>query len=123
MISRYVCGGCCVPFFLFQYHFSTTHIHLYIFFVYQGVIPATIGDLENLTNLRLSFNSLHGTVPPEFQELHHLVEVHLHGNRLEGDMPLFIFHRSENHSLIADCDYPTDFNIPISCPNCTMCCK
>jgi len=87
-------------------------------------IPSTIGDIEYLTHLRLSFNSFGETVPTELKQIQHLEMVHLHGNRLHGTMPLLNNqHLRDESSFISDCGYPTNFDQPISCPHCTICCK
>ena len=49
-----------------------------------GAIPASIGNLVNLTLLRLEQNSLTGHVPDTIGNLTNLAHLLLSGNRLEG---------------------------------------
>jgi len=113
----------------------------------QGIIPTELGSLMNLISARFSYNDLTGTVPSGFMHHSNLSLLHLHGNRLTGtvttniastrrkicdddssingtslDKPL---HCTVNdHSiLVADCGSPSDFDEPMRCPNCTMCCN
>ena len=46
-----------------------------------------MGNLTELTHLRLSFNALVGTVPTELGQLKKLELVQLHGNRISGVVP------------------------------------
>ena len=52
-----------------------------------GPIPSTLGRLTNLEVLRLSNNALSGPVPTELADLTNLEELRLHRNRLTGDLP------------------------------------
>ena len=55
--------------------------------------------------------------------------IHLHGNRLSGEVPKDL-HLSNSlpqeditSSFITDCGLPTDFDEPLLCEECTMCCN
>jgi len=90
----------------------------------KGTIPEEIGLLLNLTYLRLSYNSFIDTVPSELRKLHHLSLFHLHGNRLQGEMPhIDTRFMNERSSFITDCGVPTDFEEPLICKNCKVCCN
>ena len=52
-----------------------------------GPIPSTLGRLADLEVLRLSNNALSGPVPSELADLANLEELRLHQNRLTGDLP------------------------------------
>lgn len=52
-----------------------------------GPIPAELGRLTDLEVLRLSNNALSGPVPAELADLAALEELRLHQNRLTGDLP------------------------------------
>ena len=52
-----------------------------------GTIPASLGDISELTHLDLSSNSLTGPIPMEIGQLDDLVEVRLSGNSLAGCIP------------------------------------
>ena len=53
----------------------------------EGVLPASIGDLENLKVLELSFNKLSGTIPVEIGQLSNLEILIINGNNLQGSIP------------------------------------
>jgi len=55
-----------------------------------GEIPRSIGDLTNLTFLRLHNNQLTGEIPPEIGQLTNLIELDLSYNNLSGEIPLEI---------------------------------
>jgi len=106
-----------------------TLIYTYITLICQGTIPKEIGNLTELTLLRLSFNAFVGTVPKELSNLEKLELIHLHGNRLSGEVPQDL-HLSNSlpqeditSSFITDCGLPTDFDEPLLCEQCTMCCN
>ena len=52
-----------------------------------GPIPATLGNLANLTSLSLHGNSLQGPVPATLGDLARLTSLSLHGNHLTGPLP------------------------------------
>lgn len=52
-----------------------------------GHIPPGLGNLKNLTSLRLSNNVLSGSVPPSLALLPQLKELTLMNNRLRGSLP------------------------------------
>ncbi|VVS91449.1 leucine-rich repeat domain-containing protein [Desulfoluna spongiiphila] len=53
----------------------------------QGVLPASISQLSNLTVLDLSENQLTGTLPENIGNMTQLVGLHLSGNQLSGPIP------------------------------------
>ncbi|XVF54883.1 hypothetical protein PTKIN_Ptkin05aG0216500 [Pterospermum kingtungense] len=52
-----------------------------------GDIPNAIGRLQKLQGLHLESNRLEGTIPPDICELSSLVELFLGGNELSGSIP------------------------------------
>jgi len=52
-----------------------------------GEIPPEIGDLTNLTYLKLFSNGLTGEIPSEIWELTNLTYLSLHSNQLSGEIP------------------------------------
>jgi len=83
-----------------------------------------MGNLTELTYLRLSFNAFIGTVPTELGQLKKLELVQLHGNRISGVVPQDMNVKGqEDSSFITDCGVPTDFDEPLLCTECTMCCN
>ncbi len=53
----------------------------------NGAIPPELGKLRNLTTLALSSNALTGAIPKELGNLANLEHLALHRNRLSGDIP------------------------------------
>ena len=53
----------------------------------NGSIPAELGGLSALRELRLAWNRLTGTIPPELGRLTQLAQLVLGGNRLTGAIP------------------------------------
>ena len=53
----------------------------------SGSIPSSIGNLINVTNLRLNDNSLSGEIPPEIGSLINLNTLCLQNNQLSGEIP------------------------------------
>ena len=53
----------------------------------EGGIPASIGNLTNLTGLYLNDNSLTGSIPPEVGNLTNLTRLYLNYNSLTGSIP------------------------------------
>ncbi|KAL4197774.1 hypothetical protein AMTRI_Chr04g252780 [Amborella trichopoda] len=53
----------------------------------KGSIPASIGNLQNLTGLDLRGNSISGRLPSEISRLHKIGALLLSGNKLEGSIP------------------------------------
>eukprot|EP00957_Ditylum_brightwellii_P207358 15352612-Ditylum_brightwellii.AAC.1 len=50
--------------------------------------------------------------------------IHIHANRLQGNVPHLVLKKGGHHSsFIADCGSPSDFDTPLSCTSCTMCCN
>ena len=52
-----------------------------------GEIPAELGALANLQELRLNDNQLTGEIPPELGELANLEVLDLSSNQLTGEIP------------------------------------
>lgn len=88
----------------------------------QGSIPSQVGELTLLLRARFSYNALTGCIPGELMNLTNLSLLHLHGNRLVGNAN-FSFSGTSHSALVADCGSPSDFESPLDCPNCTMCCN
>ncbi len=55
-----------------------------------GTIPAGIGQLSNLESLYLYSNQLNGTLPPEIGELVNLQHLYISNNQLSGELPTAI---------------------------------
>ena len=53
----------------------------------RRTIPAEIGHLTSLTQLRLTSNDLSGTIPAEIGHLTSLTQLHLTSNDLSGTIP------------------------------------
>ena len=53
----------------------------------SGSIPPKLGDLANLTELRLGLNNLGGPIPAELGKLTGLTTLNLHSNHLSGPIP------------------------------------
>jgi hypothetical protein len=53
----------------------------------SGAIPATLGDLTNLTRLHLADNQLSGGIPATLGDLTNLTRLYLYSNRLSGAIP------------------------------------
>ena len=56
----------------------------------EGILPASIGDLDNLRVLELSFNKLSGELPSEIGQLTSLELLIISGNNLNGSIPASI---------------------------------
>ena len=54
----------------------------------DGVIPARISELTELTHLYMNYNQLTGSIPPELGDLSNLQGLQLDGNLLTGEIPL-----------------------------------
>ena len=54
--------------------------------VLTGLIPSTLGLLENLYNLNLIFNQLTGSIPSELLTKATLEQLFLNDNRLSGSL-------------------------------------
>lgn len=52
----------------------------------NGIIPAELGNLNNLIHLHLIGNQLHGTIPAEIGNLENLTHLHLYNNQLNGSI-------------------------------------
>eukprot|EP00957_Ditylum_brightwellii_P179147 13648403-Ditylum_brightwellii.AAC.1 len=89
----------------------------------KGSIPTEIGNLLNLSSLMISFNGITGKIPDELADLSQLEILHLHGNRLQGTMPRLTSKGQTKSSFISDCGSPSEFDTPVDCPDCTMCCN
>lgn len=89
----------------------------------KGSIATDIGNLVNLRVLRLSYNKFTGTIPSQLERLRNLQVVQLQNNRLTGEIRLDSQLMRDSSSFISDCGVPTDFEDPLVCSNCTMCCN
>ncbi|KAL7522270.1 hypothetical protein ACHAWX_006963, partial [Stephanocyclus meneghinianus] len=89
----------------------------------KGRIPKELFLLSNLTSLRLSFNQFSGTVPVQLANLINLELAQLHSNWLTGEIHLNSQFMKDPSSFTADCGVPSDFDKPIICRNCTICCN
>ncbi|KAI9153571.1 hypothetical protein LWI28_013249 [Acer negundo] len=67
-----------------------------------GPIPATIGNLTNLTSLFLRSNQLFGSLPKEIGNLQNLTYLHLSNNNLVGPVPSFLGHLTNLTDLYLD---------------------
>jgi len=56
----------------------------------EGILPDSIGNLENLRVLELSFNRLSGELPLEIGQLTNLEFLIINGNNLNGSIPASI---------------------------------
>ena len=76
----------------------------------DGEILGWLGDLTELTELRLDGNSLTGALPPKLAQLTRLTQVGLAGNSLQGCVPPSL-RDARYHDLaslgLPDCDPPT----------------
>ena len=53
-----------------------------------GIIPAELGDLEQLESLRFAESEFTGTIPVEIGDLQLLFSLHLQDNQLTGSIPM-----------------------------------
>ena len=70
----------------------------------SGAIPAQLGDLSSLTQLRLDGNALTGVIPAELGNLSNLTQLSLDGNALTGVIPAELGNLSNLTSLSIDSD-------------------
>ena len=56
----------------------------------SGEIPHVLGNLTELSELRLSGNQLSGEIPPQLGDLAQLTNLDLSGNQLEGEVPAWL---------------------------------
>ena len=56
----------------------------------NDTIPSSIGNLTNLTSLRLEYSGLQGNIPSEIGNLSSLIILNLNGNQLVGAIPVEI---------------------------------
>ena len=89
----------------------------------KGSIPAAISDFTELQMLRLSYNQFTSSVPSQLLELQNLELAHFQSNRLTGEISLNSQLMMDASSFISDCGVPTDFEDPLVCTNCSMCCN
>ena len=59
-------------------------------FYLEGEIPASLGNLTALRELRLYNNNLTGNIPESFSNLRLLSDLRLYNNKLTGELPSFI---------------------------------
>ncbi|KAL3795399.1 hypothetical protein ACHAWO_002646 [Cyclotella atomus] len=89
----------------------------------KGSIPSDLGSFENLKTLRLSYNQFSSTIPSQLLQLQNLELAHFQSNRLTGVISLNAELMLDPSSFISDCGVPTDFEDPLLCDGCTMCCN
>jgi len=89
----------------------------------KGSIPDALRRLANLNTLRLSYNLFTGNLPTQLIQLENLELAHFQSNRLTGQIILRNELMIDDSSFISDCGVPTDFENPVTCNNCTMCCN
>ncbi|VFQ44808.1 hypothetical protein [Desulfoluna butyratoxydans] len=68
----------------------------------QGMLPASLSQLSNLTSLNLSWNQLTGTLPENIGNMSQLRDLHLGGNQLSGPIPQSIGELTDLYSLQLD---------------------
>uniref|UniRef100_A0A7S4WD27 Uncharacterized protein n=1 Tax=Ditylum brightwellii TaxID=49249 RepID=A0A7S4WD27_9STRA len=75
--------------------------------------------------MKLQELSLTGIAKPGIANLSlsNLELLHLHDNRLQGTVPRLALKGQTKSSFIADCGSPSEFDTPLDCPDCTMCCN
>ena len=76
-----------------------------------GELPAELGDLSELRNLRLWSNELTGEIPPELARLTDLEQFAVGGNRLRGTVPEWL----RTSATCTSCTCPPTGS-PGSCP-------
>eukprot|EP00984_Skeletonema_dohrnii_P021209 scaffold10525_cov75-Skeletonema_dohrnii-CCMP3373.AAC.2 len=106
-------------------HQTTTPFSYSIQFNSQGSIPTEVGQLSELTYLRLSYNAFTGTAPGGLEELTKLQLLQLQSNRIT-EMPLMtqLDESKYNESaFVTDCGVPSAFDEAPKCEDCTMCCE
>eukprot|EP00984_Skeletonema_dohrnii_P024486 scaffold13607_cov117-Skeletonema_dohrnii-CCMP3373.AAC.10 len=91
----------------------------------QGSIPTEIGQLSELTYLRLSYNAFTGTAPGVLGGLTKLQLLQLQSNRITEmpNMTQLIETAYGNSAFVTDCGVPSAFDETPQCQNCTMCCE
>lgn len=89
----------------------------------KGQIPQELFHLSNLAWLRLNYNQFSGSVPFQLVHLTKLELPQLHSYWLTGKIHLPFLFKNYAFSYTSDCGVPPDFDKPIICKNCTMCCN
>ncbi|KAL3785311.1 hypothetical protein HJC23_008875 [Cyclotella cryptica] len=91
----------------------------------MGSVPEEIANLAKLSTLRISYNSFTGSIPNQLNQLQNLKLVQLQSNRFVGEVHIHLNPKvtRDPSSLISDCGVPTDFDKPLICVNCTICCN
>lgn len=67
-----------------------------------GSLPPSIGELEDLTDLLLSYNDLSGNIPPEIGDLSNLTTLRLDDNLFTGSIPAAFANLSNLTELLVD---------------------
>ena len=72
----------------------------------SGRIPSALGNMANLTDLRLHDNQLSGPIPPEIGNLSKLEWLDFSGNNLSGDVPVTLKNLTNLRTLYLTGSYP-----------------
>ena len=82
----------------------------------SGNIPLELGNLSNLISLNLTYNSLTGSIPPELGDLSNLQRLYLGHNSLSGNIPLELGNLS-NLNYLSLVNNSLSGNIPLELGN------
>ena len=89
-----------------------------------GTVPASLGDLQQITYLMMDWNDLTGTIPPELGKLGQLSGwLSLEGNHLSGTVPPTLANLTQatwiylnNNDLTGDAEFLCDVLRPVEGP-------
>ena len=94
-----ICGSCSVNLWDDCYDIEeTTELDLSLNDL-TGEIPSELGNLTNLSVLRLFYNNLTGEIPSEIGNLYKLTFITLKYNQLSGEIPQQVCNLVENNNL------------------------